>query len=102
MKFQGYTRFQLKLGGLAVDDINRFIACRNVLDKDDVLVGDANTGRFCSGLGSYLLKQEDDMYIQAVSMADLDAKLKIAAKEAMDHGCTWSICKFLQVGLSIL
>ena len=46
MKFQGYTRFQLKLGGLAVDDINRFIACRNVLEKDDVLVGDANTGKF--------------------------------------------------------
>ena len=41
---QGYTRFQLKLGGLAVDDINRFIACRKILDDDDVLVGDANTG----------------------------------------------------------
>ena len=34
------------------------------------------------------------MYIQAVSMVDLDAKLKIAAKEAMDYGCTWSISKF--------
>ena len=33
------------------------------------------------------------MYIQAVSMADLDAKLRVAAKEAMDHGCTWSISK---------
>ena len=42
---QGYTRFQLKLGGLAVDDINRFIACRKVLDNEDVLVGDANTGK---------------------------------------------------------
>ena len=42
---QGYTRFQLKLGGLAVDDINRFIACRKILDDDDVLVGDANTGK---------------------------------------------------------
>ena len=27
-----------------MDDINRFIACRNVLEKSDVLVGDANTG----------------------------------------------------------
>ena len=43
-QFQGYTRFQLKLGGNAMDDINRFIACRNVLEESDVLVGDANTG----------------------------------------------------------
>ena len=27
-----------------MDDINRFIACRNVLEESDVLVGDANTG----------------------------------------------------------
>ena len=59
--------------------------------------GDAfnsNTDRFYSGLGSHLLKQVDDMYIQAVSMKDLDAKLKVAAKEAMEFGCTWSIYKF--------
>ena len=54
----------------------------------------ASTDRFYSGLGSYLLKQVDDMYVQAVSMADLDAKLKVAAKEAMEFGCTWSISKF--------
>ena len=48
----------------------------------------ANTDRFYSGLGSHLLKQVDDMYIQAVSMDDLDSKLKIAAKEAMKFGCT--------------
>ena len=34
------------------------------------------------------------MYIQAVSMDDLDKKLRIAAKEAMEFGCTWSISKF--------
>ena len=54
----------------------------------------ANTDRFYLGMGSYLLKQMDDMYIQAVSMVDLDAKLKIAAKEAVDYECTWSISKF--------
>ena len=54
----------------------------------------ANTDRFYSGLGKHLLKQMDDMYIQAVSMNDLDKKLKIAAKEAMEFGCTWSISKF--------
>ena len=59
--------------------------------------GDAfnsNTDRFYSGLGSHLLKQVDDMYIQAVTMKDLDKKLKVAAKEAMEYGCTWSISKF--------
>ena len=34
------------------------------------------------------------MYIQAVSMDDLDKKLKVAAREAMEFGCTWSISKF--------
>ena len=34
------------------------------------------------------------MHIQAVSMADLDTKLKVADKEAMEYGCTWSISKF--------
>ena len=34
------------------------------------------------------------MYIQAVSMKDLDSKLKVAAKEAMEFGCTWSISNF--------
>ena len=34
------------------------------------------------------------MYIQAVIMKSLDEKLKIAAKEAMEYGCTWSISKF--------
>ena len=45
-------------------------------------------------MGSHLLKQVDDMYIQAVTMKGLDAKLKVAAKEAMEFGCTWSISKF--------
>ena len=53
--------------------------------------GDAfnsNTDRFYSGLGSHLLKQVDDMYIQAVTMKGLDKKLRVAAKEAMEYGCT--------------
>ena len=54
----------------------------------------ANTDRFYSGLEKHLLKQVDDMYIQAVSMDDLDKKLKIAAKEAIEFGCTWPISKF--------
>lgn len=41
---EGYTRFQLKVGGLADDDIDRIHACREVLEPSDKLVADANTG----------------------------------------------------------
>jgi L-alanine-DL-glutamate epimerase-like enolase superfamily enzyme len=41
---EGYTKFQLKVGGNAEDDIDRSIATRSVLDKNEVLVADANTG----------------------------------------------------------
>lgn len=43
-KAQGYKKFQLKVGGNANDDIDRIRAVRKVLDSDDVLVADANTG----------------------------------------------------------
>merc|ERR1711873_386660 len=54
----------------------------------------ANTDRFYSGLGKHLIKQVDDMYIQGTSMEDLDQKLRVAAKEAIQYGCMWSISKF--------
>ncbi len=41
---QGYTKFQLKVGGEADHDIERIRACRAVLEPRDVLVADANTG----------------------------------------------------------
>jgi L-alanine-DL-glutamate epimerase-like enolase superfamily enzyme len=41
---QGYTKFQLKVGGNADDDIERIIACRRILQPSDILVADANTG----------------------------------------------------------
>ena len=41
---QGYTKFQLKVGGDADADIERIKACRAVLQPGDVLVADANTG----------------------------------------------------------
>lgn len=40
----GYTKFQLKVGGEANDDIDRIHATRAVLKKSDLLVADANTG----------------------------------------------------------
>ena len=43
----------------------------------------SNTDRFYSGLGTPLLKQVDDMYIQAVDMKDLDKRLRVAVKEVI-------------------
>lgn len=41
---EGYTRFQLKVGGEANEDIERILATREVLAADHILVADANTG----------------------------------------------------------
>lgn len=41
---EGYTKFQLKVGGDANTDIDRIRACRDVLQAGDILVADANTG----------------------------------------------------------
>jgi L-alanine-DL-glutamate epimerase-like enolase superfamily enzyme len=41
---EGYTRFQLKVGGAVDDDIARIRAVAAVLEPGDILVADANTG----------------------------------------------------------
>ena len=41
---EGYTKFQLKVGGNADDDIARIEACRDILKPTDILVADANPG----------------------------------------------------------
>jgi L-alanine-DL-glutamate epimerase-like enolase superfamily enzyme len=41
---EGYTRFQLKVGGAVEEDVARIRAVRSVLRPSDVLVADANTG----------------------------------------------------------
>lgn len=41
---EGYTKFQLKVGGDANDDIERIREARSVLNSSDLLVADANTG----------------------------------------------------------
>lgn len=41
---EGYRKFQLKVGGDAMQDIARIRAVRDVLEPSDVLVADANTG----------------------------------------------------------
>ncbi|MBV9590981.1 MAG: mandelate racemase/muconate lactonizing enzyme family protein [Hyphomicrobiales bacterium] len=41
---EGYTKFQLKVGGNADVDIERIEACRAALKRGEVLIADANTG----------------------------------------------------------
>jgi L-alanine-DL-glutamate epimerase-like enolase superfamily enzyme len=41
---EGYTKFQLKVGGEPSDDLARIRACREILEPTDILVADANTG----------------------------------------------------------
>ncbi len=41
---QGYTRFQLKVGGDPLEDIERIHAVRAILAEDEILIADANTG----------------------------------------------------------
>ncbi len=41
---EGYTKFQLKVGGAVEDDIARIRACRAVLEAGELLMCDANTG----------------------------------------------------------
>lgn len=43
-KREGYTKFQLKVGGDPDQDILRIRQCRDILDPKDLLVADANTG----------------------------------------------------------
>ena len=43
-KREGYSKFQLKVGGNPVEDIQRIIQVRSILDPTDILVADANTG----------------------------------------------------------
>ena len=41
---QGYRRFQLKVGGQPDDDVERIRTVRNILEPEDKLIADANTG----------------------------------------------------------
>ncbi len=43
-KAEGYTKFQLKVGGDADLDMERIRQTRDILDRSDILVADANTG----------------------------------------------------------
>jgi len=61
----GYTKFQLKVGGTPQDDIERIHAAATVLTDGEVLVADANTGwRVDDAIRVVSAVRERDVYIE--------------------------------------
>jgi len=61
----GYTKFQLKVGGDPADDIERIHAAADVLSEGEVLVADANTGwRVDDALRVVNAVRDRDVYIE--------------------------------------
>ena len=66
---EGYTKFQLKVGGDANDDISRIRACRAILKPTDILVCDANTGWTMADAARVVSAVSDlDVYIEQPCM----------------------------------
>ena len=62
---EGYTKFQLKVGGRPRDDIDRIRAVAELLDDEEILVADANTGwRVDDALRVVNAVQDCDVYIE--------------------------------------
>ncbi|HQZ11708.1 MAG TPA: mandelate racemase/muconate lactonizing enzyme family protein [Devosia sp.] len=67
---EGYTKFQLKVGGNANDDIERIRACREILAPTDILVCDANTGWTMADAARVVNAVADlDVYIEQPCMS---------------------------------
>jgi L-alanine-DL-glutamate epimerase-like enolase superfamily enzyme len=67
---EGYTKFQLKVGGDANDDIERIRACRAILEPTDILVCDANTGWTMADAARVVNAVADlDVYIEQPCMS---------------------------------
>jgi L-alanine-DL-glutamate epimerase-like enolase superfamily enzyme len=66
---EGYTKFQLKVGGDPNDDIERIRACRAILKPTDILVCDANTGWTMADAARVVNAVRDlDVYIEQPCM----------------------------------
>ena len=52
------------------------------------------TDQFFSGLGDWLIKQVNDMYIITLSLSELRSRLEVTAREAINRGVTQSISNF--------
>ena len=84
---QGYTAFNTEFGRFL------FLRVPQGLSSSGNHFN-ATTDQFFSGLGDWLLKQVDDMYVLATSLENLGERLEVVAGEAKKHGCTFSISKF--------
>ncbi len=61
----GYTKFQLKVGGRPKDDIDRIHAVADLLNDDEILIADANTGwRVDDALRVVKAVRDRDVYIE--------------------------------------
>ncbi len=62
---EGYRRFQLKVGADPLTDIERVRAVRDVLEPDDILVADANTGWYMHEAARVVRALRDvDVYVE--------------------------------------
>ena len=80
---EGYTKFQLKVGGNANDDIERIRACRDILEPTDILVCDANTGWTMADAARVVNAVADlDVYIEQPCMS-YEESLSIRRRTAL-------------------
>ena len=80
---EGYTKFQLKVGGDANDDIARIRACRAILKPTDILVCDANTGWTMADAARVVNAVRDlDVYIEQPCMS-YDESVSIRRRTAL-------------------
>ncbi|HVY52356.1 MAG TPA: cis-3-hydroxy-L-proline dehydratase [Devosia sp.] len=80
---EGYTKFQLKVGGDPADDIARIRACRAILAPSDILVADANTGWTKADAARVVSAVRDlDVYIEQPCMS-YEESLSIRRRTAL-------------------
>ncbi len=80
---QGYTRFQLKVGGDPNEDIERIRAVRAILEPTDKLIADANTGWLMHEAARVVRAVKDiDVYIEQPCLS-YDENLSI--RRRTDH-----------------
>jgi L-alanine-DL-glutamate epimerase-like enolase superfamily enzyme len=80
---EGYTKFQLKVGGEAGEDIARIRAVAAVLDAGEVLVADANTGWLLPDAARVVNAVKDlDVYIEQPCKS-YEACLAVRARTAL-------------------
>ena len=54
----------------------------------------SSTDSIFSGLGDWLVKQVDDIYILWTLLEELSSRLEVTAEEANENSCTWVISKY--------